>query len=63
MRPGAHWMGSLVGVARLQIGIAEVIRPYTPLSREASLQEAMLAGLGFTTVLRVLIAWSSMAAI
>ena len=57
MRWIARGLGSVVGVLWLLIGIAEAVWPHTPPSPEASLQGAILAGLGITTVLGVLIAW------
>ena len=57
MRWIARAIGSLVGVLWLLIGISEVVWPHTPPSPEASLQGAILSGLGITTVLGVLIAW------
>jgi hypothetical protein len=57
LRWTARGLGSLVAVLWVLIGIAEVAFPHTPPSPEASLQGAILAGLGTTTVLGVLIAW------
>jgi len=57
MRWIARGLGSLVAVLWVLIGIAEMAFPHTPPSPEASLQGAILGGLGITTVLGVLIAW------
>jgi hypothetical protein len=57
MRWIARGIGSLVGALWVLIGIAETAWPHTPPSPEASLQGAILAVLGITTVLGVLIAW------